>query len=409
MNNSRQVPPSVADLQVYLIQLQEVLRRRQEAAAAADIAKMQLQSLEAQAQRVAEMDRARLKAEADHAMAQEAQAQRAAELDRARMKVEADHAIAQEAMRAKIETERLRQQGEIQKARLAAEAEASRRQTVLDSTRISAEALKSTRIEAIREHSKRQTEGETAARKLELAAARDELRSYLQIYKEQFDQFQSLKAEVSNYLKVQEDEQVLLKGLRVVREGVRLFPRFADLIGVLRQAGIPDTDAVALVNPNAFSSLRNDLDGFTRNVEAIPAVGLEDWQPIDNAGISLPPWEDPRVVPLWKERGKASIWAVYPELCVFGRQSLHGSTCEILDRFNSNSMGARSNWALPTIEELRRFSQSRSLSLLGADRISRAWATYASAPGRVSSYCFIDGKRETTGENDKCSLLLVSN
>lgn len=383
MRNSQQIPPSLADLEVYLIQLQEVLRRRQEAAAADEIAKMRLQSLEAQAQRAAELNRARLKAEADHA-------------------------IAQEAMRSKIESERIRQEAEVVKARLAAETEASRRQVILESARIEAEAQKSARIDAIREHSKRQSEGEKAARQFELAAARDELRSYLQTYTEQFDEFSNLKAEISNYLKEAEDEQVLLRGLRVVRDGIRLLPRFTDLITVLRQVGIPEDEAVALVKPSAFSSLRADLDVCTHNVEAIPAVGLDDWQPTDNAGHCMPPWEVPQLVPLWKERGTSLIWAVFPEPCVFASNSRHGSASEMLDKFNSTAMGARSNWALPTIEELRRFAQIKSISLLGADRICRAWASYASAPGRMSSYSFIDGKRETTGESDRCSLLLVS-
>jgi hypothetical protein len=361
MNDFHQIPPSIADLQIYLIQLQEILRRRQDAAAKNEITKMQLQSVEAQAQRTHELDQARLRSETDRT-------------------------IAQETMRAKFESDRMS----------------------LESAHIGAEALKSARVEAIREQSRKQAESEREGHILELTRASNELQSYLQTYKDVLDYFPKLPLEISNYLKERDKEQVLLAGLKSVRENIKLLPRFLDLVSILKQAGLPDAEAIALIQPSSFATLKAELATQTRNVDAIPAVGLANWQPVDNSGMSLPPWVDSRAVPIWKERGTSVIWAIFPDPCYFDRDLKTSTARDVIARFNSTKIGARNNWEIPSIDALRRFSQFETLSMFAADKIHRAWASFSSAPGRLSSFSFVDGKRETTGEKDKCSLLLVS-
>jgi hypothetical protein len=384
MNIHHQIPPSINDLQIYLIQLQEILRRRQDAAAQHEIVKMQLLSVDAQAQRENELERTRLKAEADQA-------------------------IAQETIRARLESDRIRQEAEIRKAQLAAESENSRKQTILESARIGAEALKSARMETIREQSRRQAESARESYILELNAASHELQSYLLTHKEVLDHFPKLQQEISGYLKERDKEQALLAGLRIVRENIGLLPRFLDLVSILKQAGLPASDAISLIQPSSFAVLKAELATQTLNVDSIPAVGFANWQPVDNAGRDMPPWVDSHAVPIWKERGTSVIWAIFQNQCYFHNDLNSTTATEIILRFNSTEIGARKNWAIPSIDELRRFSKFETLNILNADKIRRVWAAFSSAPGRLSSFSFIDGKRETTGEKDKCSLLLISN
>lgn len=361
--------PTIDDLQIYLIQLQGVLRQRQEAAAAAELTKMELLSLEARAQRDAEAERAKLKAVADAT-------------------------VAQEYCRVQLE-----------KARIEAASERAQHDAKVEAARIYAETDKKRRIEAIQQKSRTQLEIDEKTKKDEVRIARSSLMKYIDLYNSDLSMFSSLQSEVISLASHNISDDEILAGYRVVSANLHVISGFSELINVLEAAGVPRLEAIRLIQPTGFSSGVDELSRYTTKVACVPALGLSEWQPINRDGSIIDPWGpfDPPIA--WRSRKTNKNWTVIPGSYHVKSFDSNVGADGAISLLNTDGFGGISTWRLPQIDELRALRGGDSLSLIGVDRIKRVWASYASAPGRATAFNFSDGTRETTGHADVCSLV----
>lgn len=359
------ISPTIANLQTYLVQLQEVLRNRQEAAAALELTKLELNSIEAQAQR-------------------------AAEIERAQLKMQSEHAFEDKRRQIQLESDRRRQNAEIEKAR------------------ITAEAIKQSRIEAINLQTRRQEELEKLTNQMEFDSAKQQLQSFLVTYDTQLKKFLGLKKEILSYLSENASRSDVIDGLKVVSSNIRILPRFIELLSVLEESGVEKSEAVKLVQPVSFVSLLTDLSDLTEKIERVPATGMTDWEPISIDGNSIPPWAPYIGVVAWRQKKSNYLWTGIIDKIPFKSTVDRKGADSFIEIQNLNHVGGSDKWRLPSIDELREIMQDPYHKLIAFDKFDRVWANYANATGRATIFNLTDGSRETTSYVDLSSLILVS-
>lgn len=358
---------TLRSLQAYLVELQLVIKKREDAAAAHEMSMRELSSIEAQHFREQELSKARIQAESDLQLLREKQAEAARQLQR-QHEHELKIRVLEETRRAAAALEEKKRADEIKEAY---------------EERVRASAL---------QEMKYAKEGVRIA-----------INSFLNDNSKTLSMFGDVVDQINRVLSSDDCDEMICLG-NSIRHADVYIKTVHDVISSMESLGVSVNDIVDNVPIHSVSDFKEASENLRGYLSKLPSIGIGHWFGFDQNHRLVPPWNIEGAA-YWgsKKLGLKVQCATLDSGGVFNWSELE----TIIRDINSQSANNVIHWRLPNLEEAAALAAIPGAFVI-PHNMCVIWVSHADAPGRYSAYDLIAKKRFITGPSDRFSALIVS-